>query len=52
MGAISVVIWEPRADALQNNGLEQTGRAGVPASRAVVGVTPRSSSQCSTDQAW
>ncbi len=31
-----------------NKGLEQTGRVGAPALRAVVGVTPRSSSQCST----
>ena len=31
----------------QNNGLERTRRVGVPASRAVVGVSPRRSSQCS-----
>jgi hypothetical protein len=31
-----------------NNGLELTRRGGAPASRAVVRVSPRSSSQCST----
>jgi len=31
-----------------NNGLERTRRGGVPAARAVVGVSPRRSSQCST----
>jgi len=34
--------------AASNNGLERTRRVGVPASRAVVGVSPRRSTQCST----
>ena len=33
---------------LQNNGLEQMGRVGAPAARAVVMSTPHSSTQCST----
>ncbi len=35
----------------QNNGLERTRRVGGPASRAVIRVSPRRSSQCSTDAA-
>jgi hypothetical protein len=35
---------------LPNNSLEQTRRGGVPASRAVFRVSPRSSSWCSTDR--
>jgi len=33
-----------------NNALERTRRVGVPASRAVVGVPPCRSTQCSTDR--
>jgi hypothetical protein len=32
-----------------NNALERTRRVGVPASRAIVRVSPRRSTQCSTD---
>ena len=41
--AVRVVAPNRQTD---NNGLEQTGRAGVPASRAIVRVAPCSSSQC------
>jgi len=32
-----------------NNGLERTRRVGVPAARAVIRVSPRRSTRCSTD---
>ena len=35
---------------LSNKGLERTRRVGVPAARAVVGVSPCRSTQCSTDR--
>ena len=36
------------ADTPHNNALERTRRVGVPASRAIVGVSPRRSTRCST----
>jgi hypothetical protein len=38
----------PSSQAPQNNALERTRRVGVPASRAVVRVSPRRSTRCST----
>ena len=42
-GRAVVSNWRP-----YNKGLERTRRVGVPASRAVVGVPPCRSTQCST----
>jgi hypothetical protein len=40
--------WGPTTE-LYNNGLHQTGRGGVLASRAVVEARPAGEAECSTD---